>query len=390
MYETEESLIRLHAGTDPSRLALVLSGRPGIDAAYVVRQVEGRRRMSVKVPSWAAVEGLRYPPRLSLEQCSGERAARYKADLAARLVPQGGVMADLTGGLGVDFSFLARRFRHAFYVERDAVLCALARHNFPLLGLPQAEVVEGEAAEVLSALPALDLLFLDPARRDGAGRKTVCIADCEPDVAALMPRLLDRSPLVMVKLSPMLDVSDAVRRLGCVDEVHIVASGGECKDLLLVARRGAAEPRVTACDDGRTFTFTAAEEADASPRYADDADRYLYEPGAALMKAGAFRLVAVRYGLRKLHPNSHLYTGPHRIADFPGRTFSVEGVSGFARRELRDFLAGISAANLTVRNFPAATADLRRRLRLREGGEVYLFATTFADGTHRLLRCRKA
>lgn len=389
-YETENAFVRLHREEPVERLALQLAGRKDFDAAYTLRQIEGWQRLRTKVPTWAAVEQLHYPPRLSLEQCSGERAARYKAEVVARLLPEGGAMADLTGGLGVDFSFVARRFRRATYVERSAELCDLARRNFPLLGLGGAEVVEGDGVDYLRRMERVDLLFLDPARRDAAGRKTVRIEDCEPDVAALLPLLLDRAAVVMLKLSPMLDLGGALRTLRHVAEAHVVAVGGECKDLLLILRAGAADPCIVVREDEAEFRFTPAEEAAAVALPAAEPETFLYEPGAAVMKAGAFRLMAARFGLKKLHANSHLYTGPEAVEGFPGRRFRVERTSGFGKRELKAFLADTPQANLTVRNFPATVADLRRRLHLRDGGDVYLFATTLSDGRHCLVRCCKA
>lgn len=377
-----------HRGERVERLALMLAGRTDVDAAAALRQIDGWQRLRTKVPSWADKPELRYPRRLSLEQCSGEAAARYKAAVARRLCPQGGVLADLTGGLGVDFSFMAPWFPTACYVERQAELCALARHNFPLTGAAHASVHEADAASFLETMARADLIFMDPARRDGAGRKTVCIEDCEPDVTRLKPLLLERAGCVMLKFSPMLDMSAALR-LGDVAELHVVATGGECRELLLVLRKGAAEPRIFCAEGEHVFSFTAAEEQAARVVMADAPDRYLYEPGAAVMKAGAFRWVAAAYGLEKLHPNSHLYTSGRLVDGFPGRRFAVVRRSGFGKRELRDFLQGAGRANLTVRNFPATVAELRKRLRIKEGGDAYWFATTLASGERVLIDCRK-
>lgn len=376
--------------SDIGALALSLANCGAEDAADVLRQAEGRQRLAAKVPSWTAVEGLRYPPRLALEQCSGEVAARYKAEVVRRLLPDGGAMADLTGGFGVDFSFIAPLFSRAIYVERQAELCDLARHNFPLLGLKNAEIIEGNGTSQLEILPSLDLLFLDPARRDGAGRKTVLIEDCEPDVARLLPQLQAKARFTLVKLSPMLDVHRAVETLGCVEEVHVVADGGECKDLLLVlGREAVASPMLHVAEGPLRLSLNLADEAAAQPRYAAAPAAYLYEPGPAVMKAGVFKWVAVHYGLEKLHPNSHLYTSAALVPDFPGRTFRVRAVSGFSKKELRDLRATTDRANLTVRNFPTSVGELRQRLKVKEGGEAYWFATTLCDGTHRLIDCRK-
>lgn len=382
--------VRLHRDDDVERLALSPGEAAGVDLHLALQEIEGRQRLGRKVPSWAATEGLRHPPRLALEQCSGEAAALYKAGLARRLLPRGGSMADLTGGLGVDFAAQARLFDRCTYVEHNEKLCALARHNLPLLGLGRARIVCAEAERYLAAMEPVDWLYLDPARRDTAGRKTVFIADCRPDVTELAPLLLEKGRYVLLKLSPMLDTADAVRRLPAVAEVHVVADGGECKELLLLLCRGhEGEPVVTCVDGPRVFAFRPGEEQVASPAPAAKLRRYLYEPGAALLKAGALKLTAVRFGLEKLHPNSHLYTSDRLTGDFPGRTFLVEDVYGFSKKELRRFAADCPQANLTLRNFPGTTAELRRRLRLKEGGDRYCFATTPADGGKVLIVCRK-
>ena len=375
-----------------SRLALRLSGHP--DAAFLLRQVEGWQRLSVKVPSWAAVEELHYPHRLALEQCSGEAAARYKAELVSRLFPDGAeAMADLTGGLGVDFSFVAPHFKQAAYVERQEELCALAAHNFPLLGVTNASVHHADGVDFLRQMEPVDLLFLDPARRDAAGRKTVLLEDCEPNVVELLPLLLAKSKVCILKLSTMLDLHQALQALRCVAEVHVFAERGECKDLLLVVRKECnnsdVSPVIYCADDAHRFAFTADEEMTAVPAYTSTLGAYLYEPSAAVLKAGAFKSLAQRFDVKKLHPNSHLYTSDTLHADFPGRAFSVERTCGFGKRELKAFCADTVQANLTVRNFPASVADLRKRLKLREGGSDYWFATTLADESHCLIACRK-
>lgn len=389
-----DSFILQHRTDAIDRLALQLSARRDIDAAYVLQQVEGWQRLRVKVPTWAAVDGLHYPPRLALEQCSGEPAARHKAALVARLMagsPRPWSMADLTGGLGVDFSFVAPIFDRATYVERQEVLATLARHNFPLLGLPEAQVVHADGVEHLRQMEPVSLLFLDPARRDGAGRKTVLIEDCQPDVCALQQLLLAKAEWVVLKLSTMLDIVQALRSMRHVKEVHVVAAGGECKDLLMVLQRGwEGEPLLHAVEGEADLAFTLTEESAAPCPMAQGVGRYLYEPGPALLKAGAFRLTAARFGLQKLHPNSHLYTGDALVPAFPGRCFEVRSVCGFGKRDLKQLKARLEQANLTVRNFPASVDALRKKLKLREGGNAYLFATTMGENEHLLVECVKA
>ncbi len=384
-----------HRSEPLDKLAFSLSKRKDIDTPYVLRQVEGWQRLRRKVPAWAAVDDLEYPPRLSLEQCSGEEAARYKAALVGRLWPEGGAgLVDLTGGLGVDFSFLAPLFRHAVYVERQPELVSLARHNMPLLGCTHAEVVEDDAVHYLENMPPADLIYLDPARRDQAGRKTVSLADCTPDALQLLPLLLAKSRYVLLKLSPLFDLTMAERQLGCVREAHVLAAGGECKELLLLLSSSPAAngflPIVCADDDLR-FTFTRDEEASAHVEYTAEVlpGHYLYEPSAALLKAGAFRTLAARTGARKLHPDSHLYVSPTPVTDFPGRAYRVLRVGGFSRTQLRAFRGGVKAAGLTVRGFPATVKELRRRLGIADGGDEQWFAVTLADGTHALIAARR-
>ncbi len=373
------------------RLALKLAGRS--NASFILRQVEGWQRLSQKVPSWAAVDELHYPHKLALEQCSGEAAAVYKAEIVKRLFPNGGEsMADLTGGLGVDFSFVARHFKNALYVERQAELCEIARHNFPLLGLSHAEIKNGDSIEVLSSLKNLDLLFLDPARRDDVGRKVVMLEDCEPNVVELQQQLLATAKVVVIKLSTMLDLKQALNALTNVSEVHIFAEHGECKDLLLVLKQELGdcdEPTIYCADGGATFSFKFSEETEIQSAFTSEVKGYLYEPSAAVLKAGAFKSIGVRYGLQKLHPNSHLYTSGAYVVNFPGRCFKITNVCGFSKKELKEQTGKTNKANLTVRNFPATVAELRKRLKLAEGGSAYWFATTLYDETHCLIMCEK-
>ena len=382
-----------------SALALRLASSGNPDAPFLLQQAEGRMRLSTKVPSWAAVAELQYPHRLALEQCSGEEAARYKASVVSRLLndDKRNTMVDLTGGLGVDFSFIAPLFKRAIYVERQTELCELARHNLPLLSLPQAEVVCGDGEDYLQRLDGeVDLIFLDPARRDTAGRKTVLIEDCQPDVCTLRNTLLQRAHTVMIKLSPMLDIAAAVRSLLCVAEVHVVASGGECKDLLLVLTRhalqqGGSTPIIYAHEaTGQDFSFTTEDETQATPSYAQHMEQYLYEPGSAVLKAGAFKSIATHYTLQKLHPNTHLYTADERVTGFPGRTFRIVQTLTFSKADLKTLRTTWPKANLSVRNFPATVDALRKKLKIKDGGQTFIFATTMADNQHLLIVCEKA
>ena len=374
---------------DVRSLALQTKKYPQVDMAMAVMQIAGRQIAESKVPSWYRTEGLFYPKHLSMEQCSSEVTALYKASLV-----EGETFADLTGGFGIDCSFLSRKFKKADYVERQAELCELARHNFPLLGL-EIDVHNEDGVEYLKRMQPVDCLFLDPARRDGHGGKTVAISDCEPDVSALEDLLVEKAKTVMVKLSPMLDLSLALKTLKNVQEVHVVSVNNECKELLLILQKQSISSDVSIhCehivnDLHQHFVFTQEQERISDCPLTSQVEAYLYEPNASILKAGAYRSLTQSYEVKKLHPSSHLYTSSHFIEDFPGRRFQVEAVSGFGKKELKTFLQGMEKANITIRNFPSSVAELRKRLKLKEGGEDYIFATTLADESKVLIKCTK-
>ena len=386
--------IEENARADVRSLALQAKKYPKVDMAMAVVQIAGRQIAEAKVPTWYRTEGLLYPKHLSMEQCSSEATAIYKAGLV-----EGETFADLTGGFGIDCSFLSRKFKKADYVERQAELCELAKHNFPLLGL-NIDVHNEDGVEYLKRMEPVDCLFLDPARRDGHGGKTVAISDCEPDVSALEELLVEKARKVMVKLSPMLDLSLALKDLKHVCEVHIVSTDNECKELLLILQKETASTEVSIhCINSlgalngyriyQEYAFTQEQERTSDCPLTHEVEAYLYEPNASIMKAGAYRSLTQAYPVKKLHPSSHLYVSPHFIEDFPGRKFQVEAVSGFGKKELKTFLQGMEKANLTIRNFPSSVAELRKRLKLKEGGDDYLFATTLADESKVIIKCKK-
>lgn len=384
---TRDYVLR-HREDDVRQLALRGSRTEGVDLALALRQIAGWQTARRKLPSWAACEGLLYPPRLSMEQCSSEATARYKSSILASLDTAVATLVDLTGGFGVDFSFLARQAARAVYVERDAVLCDLARHNFPLLGLSHATVERAEAADYLQALPSADVIFMDPARRDTHGGRTYALADCTPDVLQLRSLLRSKARYVLLKLSPMLDWQKTVSDLGedWVREVHVVSVAGECKELLVLLGEGSGL-RLFCVNDGDVFEASGADSA--SDFSCVSSGQWLYEPHASVMKAGCFGTLARRFGLAGVGPHSHLFVSDGPVEGFPGRCFRVEAVSSLNKRDVRSLLQDVRRANITVRNFPLSVADLRRRLKLAEGGDVYLFATTQSDGSHVLIRCKK-
>lgn len=398
---TTAEFIREYRERDIRQLALQANRFPDVDMPYALDQIQGWQIARRKLPKWAACDGVIFPPHLSMEQCSSEPTAQYKLNLAmewAERVGHASSMTDLTGGFGVDFSFTSCAFAVATYVERNEQLCHIVEHNLPLLGLNNATVVCADAVEYLSTVEPQTMLFLDPARRDEHGAKTVMLADCTPDVVQLLPKLLEKSRFTMLKLSPMLDWHKAVDDLqGTVREVHIVSVGGECKELLLVLSTVVeSELKVycadlsTASDTPSLFVYTPGSSAPvANSKLKIQNSKFVHEPNASIMKAGCFDELAAAYGVSPVSRNSHLFLSDEPVEGFPGRSFVVERVTTMNKGELRKALVGIEKANIATRNFPLTVAELRKRLKIKDGGDVYIFATTTAEGEHLLLISRK-
>ena len=489
MNQATLDFIRQHQDDDVRQLAFLGSKYPEVDMPFALDQIRGRKMARVKLPRWASIDGIIYPPHISMEQCSSEQTALYKAELAARLLglspsssengeekemesenasnlhlseicefagkgavdsefakneatyekqqilteskenvneikeePHEGDFSeetgfvDLTGGFGVDFSYIASRLGvKSMYVERQAHLCEVAKENFGRLGLKNAIVKNGDGIEVLHSFASkkeaaasdslgitedqsqsllktnlgLKLIFIDPARRDDAGNKVVSLKDCTPDVTLLQEEMLSKADYVIIKLSPMLDWHRAVSELNCVQEVHIISVNNECKELLLVlsARNmGGMEAlsadgevkhsgnlRIYCVNDAQSFVCDELDIESSSVRIAPpvlEEMQYLYEPNASLMKAGCFGVLSGRYDARMLSKNSHLFVSQAPIEAFPGRSFRIIAISSFNKKELKRHLSGITKANIATRNFPLSVAELRKRLKLKDGGET--------------------
>ena len=375
--------IRQHADEDVRQLALRGHKCPDVDLQYALEQIAGRQKARTKLPSWAAIDGIVYPPHLSMEQCSSEVTARYKASIAGK----GALFVDLTAGFGVDMALISQGFQKAVHVERQPQLCAISSENFRLLGLNHIEVVCGDGVAYLHTMRHADLLFIDPARRDVHGGRTYDISDCTPNVLEILDEMLEKADRVMIKLSPMLDWRKAVADLGKVNEVHIISVDNECKELLLILSKTKKPLRVFCVNNDECFEVV--EGISSQPRPLPQDMRYLYEPNASVMKAGCFDLIEQCFGVVQLERNSHLFVSDKEISGFPGRQFLIEKRTSMNKRELKAALADVDQANITVRNFPMSVAELRKRLKLKEGGDVYIFATTISDEGHQLLVCRK-
>lgn len=430
--ETRE-FVAMHRNENVRELALKAKRVEGLDLPLALDQIAGWQIARKKLPQWASCEGIVYPPHISMEQCSSQFTAQYKSEIAQTLLAPAATvrarvsdsaesvmqtaksafqlsdspesdtlvakraMVDLTGGFGVDFSYLARGFSQATYVERQRHLCDLAEHNMAALGLDQARIVCGDGVEYLRQMGPVDFIYLDPARRDEHGSRTYAIEDCTPNVFELRDLLLAKSQYTLVKLSPMLDWRKAVADFdGTVREVHIVATGNECKELLLVLGQQVHEepsaPRVFCVNDNQRIDYDSAAYTQGlriGGKPLPEAKNYLYEPNASIMKAGCFDLVEERFGVTQVGPSSHLFVSATPVADFPGRGFAIEAIGGMNKKDIKRLLNGTKQANIAVRNFPLTAPQLRKKLKLADGGPVYLFGTTMQGCDHVLLRTSK-
>ena len=384
--ESTKQFIRENLNADVPTLALK-KAPVGTDFSLALRQIAARQLLRKKVPEWSENEDLLFPAHLSIEQCSSEASANYKANLL-----NGNTFADLTGGLGIDTYYIDRYFQKTDYVERQTELCDLARHNFSVLNT-KIEVHNETAEDYLNHCEPKDCIFIDPARRDEHGRKTVSIADCTPNVADLQDLLLQKAEKVMVKLSPMLDISKALEELHHVKELHVVAVANECKELDLILERGYQGEIQFVCVNLLTeqpeVRFTMEEERNSSGKLAESVLKYLYEPNPAVMKAGCFKLLTQRFDVFKLHKNSNLYTSDELILDFPGRIFEVEGWAPYNKKVKQALLQEVDKASIAVRNFPLSVADLRKTLKISDGDEWFLFATTLKGEQKILIKTKK-
>ena len=384
--------ILAHEGEDPAALALARERYASEveDFDLALNTLEVRRKLRVKVPQWYAVPQLRFPFRLSGEQCSSAETARYKASVALRALTREKTVADLTGGLGVDSWAFAQVASAVLYNEMRPELAAAASANFKALGLTNvrvscAELLPGGLREILDGFVP-DVIFLDPARRAADGRKVFRLEDCEPDVLQLLPELLAAAPRVLLKLSPMADITLVARQLGCVKDVHVVAADGECKELLLLLERGYSGAfRLFVYENGAVLALDEEPEVASAP-----SGDLLFEPGKALLKAGAFDLPC-RYGLGKLSQHTHLYLASARVEALQpfGKWFRILETLPLDKRAMKDIGQRYPRASVTARNIPLTSDALRKKLGVADGGSVHIFGAKAASG-NQLLICESS
>lgn len=382
--------IKKQIQTDPNALLLAAKKYPDMDIPFVVDQITCRKQIKDKLPAWYANYDLYFPAKITTEQCSSEQTASYKQRLAS-----GNIACDMTGGLGIDTYYISRNFEKFFYLERYEAYCDAARHNFNVLGASNIDVLNGDSIQLLNDLPSLDLIYVDPARRSDCNKRLYDLSECEPNVVDLAPILLSKAKKLIVKVSPMADIHRCIELIPQVKRIHVLSVRNECKELLLeVDSTEESKDVEIVCvnfpvtgEQGFSFFFNA--EKSAPLNVVNTVHKYLYEPNASILKAGAFKSVATQFGIKKLHQHSHLYTSSELITDFPGRIFEVIEVDGFSKKWLQTASKQIGQANLTTRNFPMTVAEIRKRSKLQEGGSLYLFATTLSDDQKVIVSCEK-
>lgn len=382
---------------DLHQLALKVHLFPDLSMPLIISQITARQKAKVKLPSFYTCENIIYPTMLSLEQCSSEKSATYKANLL-----KGNLLIDLTGGFGVDTYFLSKHFRKVIYVEKNTALTKIAKHNFQVLKADNVEVINSDSVHFLTDFEGrADCIYLDPARRDIANRKVVKLDDCEPNVLEIMPLLAEKVKQIVLKTSPMLDIDLAVGELNKTvsKEVNIkilvLAVENECKEVVYLIQNESKQVGNFLSYQTINFSKNQVQQFDFDRFTEHNADinytlpqAYLYEPNVAILKAGGFKSVALRYNLTKLHANSHLYTSTNLVTNFAGRVFRIQAITKLDKKGLKQYLPE-SKANIAVRNFPLSVAEIRKKMNIKEGGDIYLFATTDCESKKIVLVCTK-
>lgn len=383
----ESDIIRRYIKTDVYSLAAKEKWFEKYDKQWLIQQIQSRQKAELKLPSWYGNFNLLFPPPISVEQSSSELTADYKASLL-----KGDTLIDMTGGMGVDCAAFARRFRHVSFIEQQENLASLARHNFRELSIQNIDVISGNSVDILPDFPPVDVIFIDPARRKDS-RKVFLLEDCQPNLLTLFPLLENHCRQLMVKLSPMFDISLLINTLHKITDIHVVAVHNEIKELLAIFDFQNSQPLKIHCVNisknnvqKETFDYT---QRDATAALTEKVEAYLYEPHPTLLKSGMMNAAAASLGLLKLHVNSHLYTSEKLFPQFFGRIFQVEDVFTLNKQSVRDNLHDLTSANITIRNFPMAETELRKRLKLADGGETTLFATTLNNNKHVLIKTKK-
>ena len=392
--------IGMHAEDDVSQLALHPSKDPQVDMAAALQQIAGRQKAKEKLSEWYATEGILYPKKVSMEQCSSSQTAEYKASLV-----NGNSFADFSGGFGVDTAAFATKFEKGYYVEPQQELCELFQHNCNVLDINNVDIINGTMEENLASVGFVDMIYLDPSRRDTHGRRVVSLADCTPNLPEWKSALLERCNTLMVKMSPMIDIYQTLRVLPETHEVHVVAVEGECKEVVFLmscrdakfcvstTNTTATNTTIVAVDINKNLITrvqtTLETERTTLPCIASELGLYLYEPNAAVMKAGIFNSISRQFQVKKLANNTNLFTSNELREDFPGRVFRIDAVHDFHPRKTAKELSQLASASIAVRNFPLSAEELRKVLKNKDGNACYLFGCMLSDGRKVILQTKK-
>jgi hypothetical protein len=371
--EEAQRFINDNLTSDIHTILLKKSPFPNLTTKELVEQIESKIKSKYKLPSWFAAENIYYPNKLNLSQTSSEIAADYKATLV-----HGEKIADLTGGLGVDSFAFSKKFKEVIHLEQNQTLSKIANYNFKQLGAANIECISQDGISYIENTTRIfDWIYLDPSRRDKENKKVYYLSDCEPNVTTHLDVFFSKSKNILLKTGPLLDLNIGLKELGQVKEIHIVAIANEVKEILWILELGyTSKPLIKTVnfknDDIQHFQFGIEQEQTASSTFSLP-QTYLYEPNAAILKSGAFNFIGQHYNLDKLHPNSHLYTSDNLIT-FPGRIFEIKNILDYSKKSIKKI--GLSKANVATRNFPDSVAKIRKKLDLKDGGEIYIFCTT--------------
>lgn len=378
--------IRDHVNDDPFQLAFQFKEIEGVPFQRIAQQILGRQKVKSKNPDWYACDDIIYPIKLSLEQSSSKQTAGYKASLVS-----GDSFIDLTAGMGVDTWALSRKFSSGIALEQNQELSEITAHNLISLGINNVKVLNQLAEDYLNDCHhKFDLIYLDPARRIASG-KVFLFEDCEPNIVALLPLLKSKSEEILIKTSPLMDIDQSISQLTGVTDVHIVSVNNDCKEVLYHITQLDKPLRIHTINftnsGTQKFDYDYLDEKNVEVNYSETG-KYLYEPNSAILKAGAFKSITTHYKVGKLHPNTHLYTSNELIANFPGRIFNVNDILPYSKKEIKGNIDP-NKANITVRNFPDSVEKIRKKLGLKDGGDVYLFAFTNAQNKLQIAHCTK-
>lgn len=380
-----QEFINKNLNTDISKLLFKGSPFEDVSIQEIVEQIEAKKKVEKKLPTWFNTQQIYYPNKLNIEQTSSEITAQYKSALL-----QGNTLIDLTGGFGVDAYYFAKVFKKVTHCEHNERLSAIVKHNLQQLGVKNIETNTTDGIYYLTHHKEhFDCIYVDPSRRDDVKGKVFLLKDCEPNLPKHLEALFQFSDNILIKTSPLLDITNGIQELKNVSEIHIVAVDNEVKELLFLLKKGsndAIKLKTINIKKNDIETFESIYQSSEKATFSQSL-KYLYEPNAAILKAGLFYEVSHQLKVNKLHVNSHLYTSS-KLIEFPGRSFEIIQKIPYNTKEIKKYIPSFKA-NITTRNFPETVAQIRKKTKLKDGGDQYLFFTTDSSNNHIVLVCKK-